>query len=149
MALLCSGCSYEYLDCDVDYLLPGMWSGPVDLDVGVANISIHASIHVQLYPDGDDHVVGWAYFTDGEVDASGFPNNECWPISVSGEIVPSEDGIRVDCLLLGDGGTCVSFHGTEEGADFSVSYSGFSQGAHLSGYESLGERGLEDFQCLE
>ena len=129
-----------------------MWSGPVSVHNSLlVEIHIEANIHLQLFqdPENPDRVKGWVYFTEGEVEFSGFPSYPCLSREVSGELVPTEQGIEIDCLTVEDGqDVCIEVIADENGASFIASYWGFSAGDYLTNYEGLAERDSEVFSCL-
>jgi hypothetical protein len=146
LGIALTGCS-DYLDCDVDYLLPGMWTGDVTIENGTADTSIDADLHIQLFPDGDG-VTGWAYFTEGHFRVGAWQPYPCQPFALSGDLTAVENGIEIDCLLPDGSDTCIEFEGDETGASFEVSWLFWSEGAALPHYEGIGDRLLEEFQCL-
>ena len=64
------------------------------------------------------------------------------------ELSAVESGIEIDCLLPDGSDTCIEFEGDETGASFEVSWLFWSEGAALPHYEGIGDRLLEEFQCL-
>ena len=148
LGIALTGCSSEYLDCEIDRLLPGMWSGEVAIENGLADLEVDANLHIQLFPDGNNGVAGWVYVTDGTFRIGSWKAYHCSPIRISGELTAVENGIESDCLLPAGTDTCVEFEGDETGASFEVSWLLWSEDGVLPHYEGIGDRLLEEFQCL-
>ena len=142
------GCSSLNEDVAAD-LLPGMWSGHIEIEQE-NYIDLDTDMHIQLFEGSQEMIVGWFYHTDGVYLLQGeYPILHCEEIYITGDLIFSKDGtIKIDCLNEPDGATCLDFEGTKESAQIRIKNLFINSEATLDQYEEIGDRALENFQCI-
>ena len=134
--------------CVVDCLLPGMWSGEVEMQNNYLNID--TNLHVQLFEGEDSKISGWLYHTDGVYQIQEeYSILHCEEIPVSGDLLWAEGGeIFVKCLSEDNGASCVDFLGNSFDADIDFYNFYGSYSFVLDTYEEIGDAAKEDFRCV-
>ena len=146
-ALILSGCGPGMPWCEAPDLFPGMWSGKVELHNSMADID--TTLHLQLFNKSPTEVEGWLYHTEGTyIIQDKYSTPECYAEAVKGGIeMFDETTFLVDCLKVGS--LCERLEGdsSKVALDLSLGLFGSYDGI-LDHYEELGDRALENFQCL-
>lgn len=146
--LLLFGCGESY--CEEGDLFPGMWSGWADIDESQINIA--TNLHLQLFDVDGSQVEGWLYHTEGVyILQEAYVTPPCSPYWVEGLLEGVRSGgFRIDCLSAMGGNTCVEVQGDGDGITLSYSVPLLGRREiELDSYEEIGERGREEFACLE